>query len=124
MCTAPGTWPATHSCSSRASTTVIGSALRTHCAMSSTSTVSNVDTDPQQLALRLAELAVGAAHQDDGPSARDEPAHPCADRALDAHEVAARDVAAVVITACAHVDDGGAVIDHPPHLVRREPCER
>src|SRR3979411_2701887 len=115
MWTAPGTWPEAHSCSSRVSTTVIGSALRIHSAMSSTSTVSKGDSprplDPAapEPRLRRAVLRVCAARKHDGPPARDQPAHPRAERAVQAHAVAARDVAAVIVTPAAEVSHTGAL---------------
>src|SRR5439155_6782482 len=62
-------------------------------------TCDGVEADAQELALRLAMLGFAAAGEHDGTPARDEPADPHADRAVDADAVAAWDVRAVVVAA-------------------------
>src|SRR5438105_15032454 len=52
----------------------------------------DVETDAQQLPLRLAVLRLCASSEHERPAARDEPADPGADGAVDADVVAARDV--------------------------------
>src|SRR5436305_1903227 len=56
-----------------------------------------VEADAQELALGVAQLNLGASHEDDRAAARDQPADPRADRPVDADAVAASDVPAVVV---------------------------
>src|SRR5438445_12615318 len=87
-------------------------------------TCDGVEADAQELALRLAMVGFAAAGEHDGTPARDEPADPHADRAVDADAVAAWDVGAVVVAAFTHVDHGRASVHHPRDLVGRELGER
>src|SRR2546427_12842856 len=76
-----------------------------------------VVADPEQLPLRLAQLFVTSADEDQRTTARDQPADPRTDRAVDPDVVTARDVAAIVVTADADIHDRGAIVHHPRDLV-------
>src|SRR2546427_7274789 len=79
-----------------------------------------VVADPEQLPLRLAQLFVTSADEDQRTTAGDQPADPRTDRAVDPDVVAARDVAAIVVTADADIDDCGAIVHHARDLVGGE----
>src|SRR5207248_9453131 len=68
----------------------------------------DVETDAQQLALRLAVLRLRTSSKHERPAARDEPANPGADGAVDADVVAARDVRPVVVATGAAIDGRGS----------------
>src|SRR6266576_2540235 len=79
-----------------------------------------VVADPEQLPLGGAQVLLAAADEDQRTAAGDQPAHPRADRAVDPDVVAAGDVAAVVVTADANVNDRGAIVHHPRDLIGGE----